>query len=346
MNLEVRVLAPDETVILPQPLQDASGFVGLDPWLKFVNDIYDHPFYRIVAQTGDQATGLLALTHVKHPIFGSYLVTAPFGSYGGFAFASIEVRDALLVQARVLVEKLGVDYVNVRFDSGDMAPPAGWLQYPAYATYRVQLRPDPEELMSLYSPNHRNHIRKSMRKGFVIRFGRLNLLDDVYEVLTRSMHELGSPYHSRDYLRCMAESLGEMLEFAVLSNSRGELAGAGVFIFQGNVVTNLHANILRRFRLDYAGEFLYWSVITRYSQKGFQIFDMGRSMIGSGNENFKIKWKPTKYSLAYWYALRDQRSLPELNQGNPKLKIAASVWKRLPEFAIRFLGPSLIRGVA
>jgi hypothetical protein len=103
---------------------------------------------------------------------------------------------------------------------------------------------------------------------------------------------------------------------------------------------------LRRFRLDYAGEFLYWSVITRYSQKDFQIFDMGRSMIGSGNEVFKTKWKPTKQLLAYWYGLRDQGGLPELNQENPKLKIAAWVWKRLPAFVVKSLGPRLIRGVA
>ena len=82
-----------------------------------------------------------------------------------------------------------------------------------------------------------------------------------------------------------------------------ELAGAGVFILQGDVVTNLHANILRRFRSDYAGEFLYWSVIERYCRKGFKVFDLGRSLIGSGNETFKMKWKPRKQLLAYWYAL-------------------------------------------
>ena len=81
------------------------------------------------------------------------------------------------------------------------------------------------------------------------------------------MHELGSPYHNKAYLRTMAESLGEALEFAVLYGPRGELAGAGVFILQGNTVTNLHANILRRFRSDYAGEFLYWSAIERYCRE-------------------------------------------------------------------------------
>ncbi len=200
--------------------------------------------------------------------------------------------------------------------------------------------------MSTYSSDHRNHIRKSLRKGFSIKFGHLDLLDHAYEALARSMHELGSPYHNKAYLRMMAESLGDALEFAVVYGPQGELAGAGAFILQGDMVTNLHANILHRFRSDYAGEFLYWSVIERYCSKGLKVFDLGRSLIGSGNEVFKMKWKPRKKMLAYWYALMPGHQLPELNQKNPKFQFAIQVWKRLPAFAVRLLGPSLIKGLA
>jgi hypothetical protein len=101
-----------------------------------------------------------------------------------------------------------------------------------------------------------------------------------------------------------------------------------------------------RFRSDYAGEFLYWSVIERYCQKGFKVFDMGRSLIGSGNEVFKMKWKPRRQLLAYWYALMPGHRLPELNQKNPRFQAAIWLWKRLPAFIVRPLGPSLIKGLA
>jgi hypothetical protein len=201
-------------------------------------------------------------------------------------------------------------------------------------------------MMSAYTSDHRNHIRKSLKKNFSIKFGQLELLDDTYEGLARSMHELGSPYHNKSYLGMMAEALGNALEFAVLYSPHGEIAGAGVFISQGNVVTNLHANILRRYRSDYAGEFLYWSLIERYSRKGYKVFDLGRSLIGSGNEVFKMKWKPRKQLLAYWYALMPGHTLPELNQKNPKFQIAIWMWKHMPAFAVRLLGPFLIKGVA
>lgn len=342
---QVRILQENENIVLPESLACAVGFAGLDTWLDFVHRTYEFPLYRIVSQRHNQIDGWLALVRVKHFIFGDYLTTSPFGSYGGVAYSSSASRDALLEKARELGNELGVEYVNLRFDAQEV-PPVGWTQHPVYATYLVDLVPDPIQSMNAYSSDHRNHIRKSLRKGFSIKFGHIGLLDDTYEALARSMHELGSPYHNKAYLRRMAESLGKSLEFAVVYGAHGELAGAGVFIKQGDVVTNLHANILRRFRPDYAGEFLYWSAVERYCQMGLKTFDLGRSLIGSGNETFKMKWKPRKKMLAYWYTLMPGHSLPELNQKNPKFQLAIQVWKQLPTFAVRWLGPLLIKGLA
>lgn len=342
----IRILQDNESVELPETLARSSGFIGLDSWLNFVHRVYKFPVYRLVSEKNNEVDGWLALVRVKHPIFGDYLTTSPFGSYGGFAYLSPSSRDALLEKARELANDLNVEHANVRFEAGEETPPQGWIQHPIYATYRADLLTDPNQLMSAYSSDHRNHIRKSLKKGFSIKFGHLDLLDDVYDGLARSMHELGSPYHNKSYLRAMAETLGDTLEFVVMYNVRHELAGAGVFILHDGVVTNLHANILRRYRMDYAGEFLYWSVIEHYSRRGFKVFDLGRSLMGSGNETFKMKWKPRKQLLAYWYALMPGHALPELNQKNPKFQMAIWMWKRLPSPVARLLGPYLIKGLA
>jgi FemAB-related protein (PEP-CTERM system-associated) len=345
-QLETRILAPDETISLPEDLILAACFPVLDSWTLLMGKIYNFPVYRIIALEDQKITGVLSIIHIKHIIFGNYLATAPFASYGGFAFSAIDVRDALLERAQKLGDELDVEYVNVRFEDGDAATPARWTQYPAYATYRAELSPDLDALLAAYSPNHRNHVRKSLKKGFSVKFGGMDLLDDAYEGLARSMHELGSPYHTKDYLRRMVASLGDAIELAALYNASGRLIGAGVFIFSGDVATNLHANILQEARSDYAGEFLYWSVITRYAQKGFKVFDMGRSLLGSGNETFKSKWNPRKQILAYWYYLRKMQEVPRLDQKAPKFQIAIWMWKRLPAFIIRPLGPFLIKGLA
>jgi FemAB-related protein (PEP-CTERM system-associated) len=328
------------------PLEKQLSFQGLDNWMRVPNEMYGYEIHRYEAMEDGHVFGAVSLAEVKHPVFGHYLVTAPFGSYGGFAFESLAVRDMLLDEVRRLAERLKVEYAAIRFDEGASSPPEGWVQHPVYFTYLVDLSPGAEALLKTFSSDHRNHVRKSMKKGFSIRFGHLDLLDDVYEALARSMHELGSPYHAKAYLQKMAEQLGDTLEFAVLYDPQGKIAGGGVFIYQGGTMFNLHANILREVRSNYAGEFLYWSVIEHGIQKEMKTFDLGRSLAGSGNEVFKMKWSLRKKLLAYWHWLAPGHPLPALNQKNPKFQIAIAVWKRLPAFIVRPLGPHLVRGLA
>ena len=327
-------------------LESKLSYSGTDSWMNFVHAIYNYKIHRLAVTEDSRPLGALALIEVKHPVFGHYLVTAPFGSYGGFAFESNTARDLLLEEASRLAKEIKVEYAAVRFEEGESQPPENWIQQPSYYTYLIDLSPTPDEIMKTFSSDHRNHVRKSTKKGFTVRFGHLDLLDDIYEAMSRSMHELGSPYHAKTYLRKMTEYLGDTVEFAVLYDSQKKIVGGGVFIIQGNIVFNLHANILRRVRSAYAGEFLYWSVIERGIQKGLKTFDLGRSLVGSGNEIFKMKWAPQKKLLAYWHWLAPGQALPSLNQKNPKFQIAIAAWKRLPAFVVRSLGPHLVRGLA
>jgi FemAB-related protein (PEP-CTERM system-associated) len=345
-EVRTRKLERDQPAVWDEAPLSCATFTALDPWSKLVRQTYGYEIHRFEAAGLDEVEGILALTHVRHPIFGSYLTTSPFGSYGGFAFTSSEARDNLLDQARRLSDELRVDYCVLRFlDDGD-APSSPWVQHPIYSTYFIDLPKDVEELWGRFGSQHRKHTRQALRKGFQIQFGQLELLDDAYEALARSMHELGSPYHSKQYLQRMAELLGHDLEFAVVRDAIGTLAGAAVLVCHGVTASNLHANILRGFRTEYAGEFLYWSLLEHYCQKGMMVCDMGRSLNGSGNETYKMKWHPRKAPLAYWYYLPKGGAVPELNQKGAKFQLAIRVWKKLPSFVVRTLGPHLIRGIA
>jgi FemAB-related protein (PEP-CTERM system-associated) len=345
-EIRVRTLEQDQPAAWPEALVASATFTVLDSWSKLVQDVYGYEVHRFEALQKDEVTGILALAHVRHPVFGNYLVTSPFGSYGGFAFLSPQARDALLGAAKNLAGKLKVEYALVRFLEGDNRPPAPWIQNPIYSTYLLDLAQNPEDLMKNFGHQHRKHTRQALKKGFKIRFGRLEVLDETYEALAQSMHELGSPYHSKKYLRRMAELFGDDLEFAVMKDSQDRLAGSAVLVYHSGAVSNVHANILRAFRSGYAGECLYWTLLERYCHMGLQVCDMGRSLSGSGNETYKMKWKPHKVPLAYWYYLPKGGAIPELNQKSPKFQLAIWLWQRLPAFVVRALGPGLIRGIA
>jgi FemAB-related protein (PEP-CTERM system-associated) len=344
-EMRVRKLERDQPAVWDEALASSATFTALDPWSNLVRQIYGYEIHRFEAIHNDKVMGCLVLAHVRHPIFGNYLATSPFGSYGGFAYKSVEARDILLDESRRLSDALNVEYCVLRFIDDGNAPPSPWMQNPIYSTYLIDLPGDAEELWGRFGTQHRKHTRQALKKGFQIQFGHLKLLDDTYEVLARSMHELGSPYHSKEYLRRMVTLLGEDLEFVVVKDEKGRLAGTAVLIYQDGMATNLHANILQDFRSSYAGEFLYWSMLEHYCQKGLQVCDMGRSLNGSGNEVYKMKWRPRKVPLAYSYYLPKGEHIPELNQKSAKFQLAIRVWKLLPAFVVRAVGPHLIRGI-
>ena len=327
-------------------LEQDLGYTGLDSWCKFIHDVYGYNTHRLVAYEKDLPVGALVFIEIKHPFFGHYLTTAPYGSYGGVVFKDTVVRDALLKEAELLAIQIGVKYVIARTINGASPPPKTWVQQPIYCTYQVVLSSSTQDLLASFSANHRNHIRKSQKSGIQVCFGHMELLDDAYQGLSICMHELGSPYHGKSYLRRMAESLGNTLEFAVLYDSKGKVAGSGVFITQGKTISNLHAIVRKEKRSQYAGELLYWSVIEHSISKKLEIFDLGRSLIGSGNETFKLKWAKRKVPLAYWYWLAPNQELPSINQHNPKFQAAISIWKRLPDFIVNTFGTYIIRGLA
>lgn len=70
-------------------LENQLSYIGLDSWMNFVGEIYNHKIHRFIATESNQTLGALSLVEIKHPVFGHYLATAPFGSYGGFAFEMI-----------------------------------------------------------------------------------------------------------------------------------------------------------------------------------------------------------------------------------------------------------------
>jgi FemAB-related protein (PEP-CTERM system-associated) len=344
-SITIRRLSTDEPANLPPELERGLSFPGLDSWGAFISKEYSYE--RIRLRAGDErATGFLSLMHIEHPLFGSYLLTAPYGSYGGFVFDSPSVRDSLLAEAEKIAQERGVNYTVVRFGTGESVPPSGWMQHPIYRTYLVDLSRPTDEILAGFSSNHRNHVRKSLKHGFSITIGHLEVLKDAYEGLALGMHELGSPFHSARYFRSMAESLGDTLRFVVVYDNGGKVAGGGVFISQGDTVTNLYANISSKYRSAHVGEFFYWSVMLHYHQAGYKTLDLGRSLIGSGNEVFKMKWRPSVQGLAYWYHLGKVQEIPELNQKNPKFQAAIWLWKRLPSPIVRAIGPYLIRGIA
>ncbi len=323
-----------------------TTFVDRFHWARMAGAVYNLTAYNYLArEPGGKVSGMLSLVHTRHPLLGNYLATAPFANWGGFYADHGGARESLLAQARQLRQELGADYVVLRLQSADLPPPPGWQADLCRSWYKVELNPDPQALMKDFSQNLRSKVRRSLKQGFSTRWGGLDLAEEFHACMLRCMRELGSPYHSPGYIRSLVSTLGQDAR-VILVDAPGERAiGAGMVIKVHDGAVLYHGNIFKAYRSRYAGNFLYFNILSTLGSQGLHWLDMGRSLSGSGNEAFKMEWGAQKIELAEWYNLAKEGPLPALNQNNPRFQLAQWGWPRLPVPLAAAFGPKLIWGL-
>ena len=323
-----------------------SGFVDWWEWRKFLETIYGLEHFWYVARKNGKIVGFLGLALANHPIFGRYLVTAPFASQGGFYADSEDAFLALIGKAEELQDKIRARYTLIRQMNQKWDLPACWQNDHSYATYNLHLDKD---FYSFSKENIRGTLRNTINRfgknELSIMFGRYELIEEFWKVISRSMKELGSPYHSKRYLEALVECMGTKAEFVLSKAGDGRIIGGGLLISHLDKMEILHMNGLKEYKSMNVADFLYWSTIRECHRRKVHSIDMGRSLVESGNEKYKMKWKPIRNVLYYSYRLTPKMKIPSLNQSNPRLKFAINVWQRMPLVVANFLGPRLISGI-
>ncbi len=323
-----------------------TTFVDGWPWHQVVQRAYGIAQFWYMALDGDDVRGFLALSLSRNRLFGTYLTTAPFANQGGFYADGPEAADALLAQAIELHAEVGAKYTLVRRLSEDTAAPDGWLSDPSYATFYLPLNPDPERFYAEHLRSIvRNRIKKARKHRMTVRFGHTELVEDFWPVINRAVRDLGSPYHSRQYLDAVMAEHGTDAQLAVLYTEGGKPIGGSLLMHNPNAVSQLHVVCIKEYWSAYANDLLYWSVIEECCKRGLATFDMGRSLIGTGNERFKMKWRPERRPIDNWYYVGAGQKLPSLNQNNPKYDHARALWKHFPLPLAKLVGPRVMSGI-
>ncbi len=90
------------------------------------------------------------------------------------------------------------------------------------------------------------------------------------------------------------------------------------------------ASALRESNPLCANVLLYWHMLKFAVERGFTVFDFGRSTPNEGTFHFKRQWgaEPLELVWEYWNAAGAPP--PNLNPKNPKFDLAIRVWQRLP----------------
>jgi FemAB-related protein (PEP-CTERM system-associated) len=144
------------------------------------------------------------------------------------------------------------------------------------------------------------------------------------------------------YFRALKEVFGEDCDVVTVEWQGRGISSVLNFYFRDTVLP-YYGGGTEEARVLAANDFMYWEVMRRATERGYRIFDFGRSKLDSGSFAFKKHWGFEPSSLEYRFYLRRLSEPPELNPANPKYRAMVAIWKRIPVRLSKLLGPVIAR---
>jgi FemAB-related protein (PEP-CTERM system-associated) len=309
-------------------------------WKEVIERSFGHDCYFLQAKRDDRITGVLPLVRLSSRLFGDALVSSAYGVYGGPVASDAASLQALNGAAVRLAGELGVDYLEYRLRAPSPLP---WTRNSGlYATFRKRLEPDPAAVLRGVPRKRRAMLRKAQALGLESEFD--GDIRRFYRVYSRRVRDLGTPVYPSAYFRTLLEVFGSDCEVLTVVR-RGVPLSAVISFYFRNEVLPYYGGGLDEARRCAANDFMYWEVMRRACAKGVQMFDFGRSKVGTGTFAYKSIWGFEPRPLHHEYFLLRQSELPNVNPLNPKYALWVALWRRLPLFVANALGPRISRGL-
>jgi serine/alanine adding enzyme len=308
-------------------------------WKRVIEQAFGWKTFYLMAEENGKISGVLPLVWLKSRLFGNLMCSLPFFSEAGLVADSSEAVDALLAEAIRVARDVKAEYIELRHRGES---PVSWPAKSSKVTLECDVHPDPEENMRRLSTKMRTNIRRSLKLGLEAEFGREEFLEDFYEVFCLKMRELGTPVYTRKFFETILGSFPRE-SFIGRVRHQGKTVAAGFLTgWRGSMEANWSAASPKAMNLR-PNMFLFWQMLCFAGQKGYRVFDFGRSTVGSGTYEFKQQWN-TRVVPLYWnYWNSSGEQALELNPDNPRYRAAIWAWQWLPIVITKWIGPPIAR---
>lgn len=316
------------------------GFLSRHPgWLLVLQRAMGHRPLCLLAQAeGEQA--MLPLCLVKSVLFGPFLVSLPYVNLGG-PLGTVAAWGELISAAGQLADRYDVRYLELRHEES-VRHPLLKASLQSKVHMRLTLPERPEELWQAIGPKVRNQIRKAEKLGLSVVWGREKYLGPFYRIFAHNMRDLGTPVFPR---RLFTEILAAFAEAEIgVVYHHGRPLASGLLLHGRGVTEIPSASSLRSWNWTNANMLLYWAGLCRAIEHGQEMFDFGRSTVQSPTYRFKKQWGAVPYPAHWQYYLR-RGQVGEMRPESGRFRVAVRVWRRLPVWFTRCLGPRIVRGI-
>jgi len=312
-------------------------------WRKVIEQTFGYECPYLAAMSGSTIIGVLPLTVVKSPFFGTYITSCAFSDYGGICANDVTSAQILLDAAVNVATKVKAKSLELRHVYPIDTNALKIIQNKVLSVLRL---PDSEEaLWKLFGAKLRNQIRKSMKSGMTVRWGHEGLVPDFYSVFIRNMRDLGTPALGIEFFKHIVRLHGNAADVLVLYKEDIPISGAVALTYRKTMEVPWASSIRQYFSL-LPNALLYWTLLQKCISRKLDFFSFGRSTIDSSTFKFKAQWNSETIILNYQSIAFGKESYTDLTPRNPKYRLAIRLWKKLPIALAKIIGPFVAKGLA
>ena len=288
---------------------------------------------------GEEIVGIFPLFYTKNVLFGRYMVSVPFATYGGILADGDDIQQALYEQGVAITKGMALEYLELRNERSQLK---GLPTKDLYYVFKKEISSDNDKNLLAIPRKARRMVRKGIKEKLDARFGNVELLDEFYELFAFSYRSLGTPVFPKIFLRKLLRQYGSDSSILIIYKDVQPLSGVLSFYFKDQVIP-YYSGSYPESRNFAANDYMYWALMSDAADKGYRIFDFGRSKKDTGSYHFKRHWGFEPLPLPYQYYLNKIEEIPNISPTNPKYQRLIELWKKLPLWATKIIGPRIVK---
>lgn len=312
----------------------------LADWRDVIHESFGHETYYLYAHDSNGIfKGILPLIRLKSHLFGDFMVSMPYFNYGGAVGNHPQIEEMLVQHANKLAAEHKLTHIEYRDDIVKPDTPVRTDK----VNMILPLPSNQDELWKSFSPKLRSQIKRPQREDTEVCLGSRELLNDFYNIFARNMRDLGTPVYSKTFFQNILQTFPKQTR--ILTIKLGNKPVAGAFLIGHKETMEIPwASTVRSANHLSVNMLMYWEVLCYAIQEKYLYFDFGRSSIDSGTYKFKKQWGAQPIQL-YWHYWLNNCELPSLNPSNPKYKIIINIWKKMPTWLTKVIGPMIVKNL-
>ncbi|GAB6054310.1 FemAB family PEP-CTERM system-associated protein [Magnetospira thiophila] len=310
-------------------------------WKRVIEDSFRQRGHFLYAEKEDgEIGGVLPLVNVKSPLFGNRLVSNAFCVDGSPAVIDEEARKVLDEAAVALLNSVSADYIEYR---NPQVERPGWQRKEGlYATFDRPMEAEEDACLTQIPRKQRAVVRKALKSELTDTVD--DSINDFYSLYSASMRNLGTPVFGKKYIANLMQEFADCADIVTVRLNGKPLSSVLNFYFRDRVMPYYTGADFEARKLG-AADLMYFRVMRRAVEKGFTVFDFGRSKVGTGPYSFKKNWGFEPQPLVLDFLMKGDQPMPDVNPNNPKYKLMISVWQKLPLPVANLIGPFIGRQV-